>query len=85
MASSDGKIRKGDIIVYTAEVSNEGNTCLIDVAVTDLVVSGGLDCGACKLYFEHTTYYCVHSSAVLMAASKCTLIPPVGRFAKVCV
>lgn len=45
MASSDGKTRKGDTIAYTAEVSNEGNTCLTDVDVAEVVLSGGLDCG----------------------------------------
>lgn len=45
VASSDGKTRKGDVIAYSTEVSNSGNTCLTDVQVTDGLLGGNLDCG----------------------------------------
>lgn len=45
IASSDGIARKGDVISYTAEVSNLGNTCLTDIEVRDAVLGRDLECG----------------------------------------
>lgn len=79
--SADGRTRKGDIITYTAEVSNTGNTCLTNVEVTESFLDGGLDCGtgALRHGFPHARWCAVSAVFGPLVGCACNAVPLRGE------
>lgn len=48
VASSDGKTRKGDTVMYITDVDNVGNTCLTNVEVRSSLLGDELKCDTSK-------------------------------------